>query len=514
MDNFEEEEEDEKVTPPKKRHIPKPRTVQELFAEDEKVAKHYPALVYLDDDIDYDNFRGEVTRVKIWEDAEFHPQIIENLKERSKYIRPRKIQSAAFPFIFDGFDVIVQAETGSGKTLAYLLPIIDQCVRDKADGTFISKNSTPYAIIVGPTRELCLQVFEQAKKLSYRLDVRIAKAYGEYDVRQNLLELTSGCDILIATPGRLKHFIWDDHVCVKKLKYLILDEADRLLLDDIMDFNGFMAVLMDIVKFRDFPDKDDRQTLLFSSTFPSEIMINADEFVKENVTFITNNRNNPNKRIVQDFIFIQNGYERLNKLYALLAAEIEAADSKKLRQTLVFTNTRRNSHAVAKYLSEHGIHAVALNADNSQDLREEALNDFRERKTNLIIASDLCARGLDVKDLEHVINMEMPGDMSTYLYRIGRTGRLTQGFATSFVGKTDKITDEIAERMRDNKENIPQGLKELLIKTRTTPFSNYTTSISSYCSSFDDIPTSISSGRTEEDDGLGESMASLKINDD
>uniref|UniRef100_A0AC34GNF5 ATP-dependent RNA helicase n=1 Tax=Panagrolaimus sp. ES5 TaxID=591445 RepID=A0AC34GNF5_9BILA len=513
MDNFEEDD-NEEVIPPKKRHIPKPRTVEELFAEDEKVAKHYPALIYLDDDIDYDGFLGEVTRIKTWEEAEFHPQIIKNLQEHSKYIHPRKIQSAALPFIFDGFDVIVQAETGSGKTLAYLLPIIDQCLRDKTDGTFIPKSSLPYAIIVGPTRELVLQVFEQAKKLSYRMNVTIAKAYGEYDVRENLVELAGGCDILVATPGRLKHFIFDDRICVKKLKFLVLDEADRLLQNDIADFEGFTRVLLDIVKSRGFPEACLILSLSKFSTFPSSILINADEFVRDNVTFITNNRTNPNKRITQDFIFVQNDYERLNKLCALLMAEINAAagDPKKLRQTMVFTNTRRQSHFVAGFLCNHGIHAVAINADNSQDLREEAFNDFRERKINLLIASDLCARGLDVKYLDHVINLEMPGDMPTYLYRIGRTGRLTEGFATSFVGVRDRITDEIVVRMRQNEEDIPHGLEELLLRIRSTNISNEAaTPASSYNSSISDLPAALSSCATDDDNELN--MTAMKIND-
>uniref|UniRef100_A0AC35FHQ5 RNA helicase n=1 Tax=Panagrolaimus sp. PS1159 TaxID=55785 RepID=A0AC35FHQ5_9BILA len=511
--------------PPKKRHVPKARTVEELFDDDEKASAHYAGIKNYDDDIEYDDFRGTVSRIETWEDAELHPQILKNLKEHSKYVRPRKIQSAAMPFIFDGFDVKVQAETGSGKTLAYLLPVIDKCIRAKLDRSYISKPSSPYTIIICPTRELVLQIFEQATKFSYRINVKIAKAYGEYDVRQNVLEITNGCDVLIATPGRLKHFIFDDIINVKHLKCLVLDEVDVLLTDSTSLREGFIEVLKEIIGFPGFPDISARQTLLFSATFLPKVMKNADIFVQNDATFVTNYKNNPNRRVIQDFISAYTDVQKFDKLSILISNEIkEVGDPKKLRRTLIFTNTRDRSFVVASHLEKYGIEATPMNADRTQDSRENVFNDFRDGKINLVVASDLCCRGLDIKDLHHVINFDMPQDIPTYLYRIGRTGRITQGFATSFITARDVvIAYEIAGRIQENSEIIPQSLKDIIEKTHRRPANelayNYNdngSNISFGYQSFEDIPFAVS--EASESDGWSEtggtqSFESLRISD-
>uniref|UniRef100_A0AC34G3Y6 Uncharacterized protein n=1 Tax=Panagrolaimus sp. ES5 TaxID=591445 RepID=A0AC34G3Y6_9BILA len=301
-----------------------------------------------------------------------------------------------------------------------------------------------------------MQVFEQAEKFAADTGVTVAKAYGQYNITRNHHEIRSGCDILVATPGRLKQFVKSGEVQVKNLRFLVLDEADRLL-----DQNFFVDI-MDIVGVEGFPAKEKRQTLLFSATFPNDVMSAADQLLKPQAVFITNHRNNANKRIKQDFV-VACSQEKLDKLAALLNAEAEkVGEIAKIRRTLVFVNTKRMSDMAALYLSQRGIPAASINGDRGQHLREQALAEFRSHKVAVLCATDVCARGIDVKELDHVINMEVPTDRVTYVHRIGRCGRIAQGYSTTFIEGNEPILGEIAAMLRENNEEVPEALKSVL----------------------------------------------------
>uniref|UniRef100_A0A914Y5C4 RNA helicase n=1 Tax=Panagrolaimus superbus TaxID=310955 RepID=A0A914Y5C4_9BILA len=421
-------EEEQERTPYK--YVPQARNVDVLFYEDQKSAGNYADVVDHDDDIVIENFDGPVIRMQKWEEAELETQLLINIKERSKYGRPRKIQAAAIPFILDQFDIKSQGETGSGKTGAFLIPIIDCCMKAKKatnEDRFESEAAAPYAVIIAPTRELVMQVYEQAVKFAADTGINIAKCYGKYDIGINHREICDGCDLLVATPGRLKQFITVGEVRVKKLKFLVLDEADRLLDSDFLDD------IKNIVGVAGFPDKEKRQTLLFSATFPAHVMSAADEILKPCAVFITNRRNNPNKRIKQDFVIVEN-QGKLDKLCEILKSEAEkVGGTDKMRRTLVFVNTKRMSDLAALFLCQRGIPATSINGDRGQHLREQALSEFRSHKVAVLCATDVCARGIDVKELDHVINMDFPADADTYIHRIGRTGRIAQGYSTTFI---------------------------------------------------------------------------------
>uniref|UniRef100_A0A914QHK3 ATP-dependent RNA helicase n=1 Tax=Panagrolaimus davidi TaxID=227884 RepID=A0A914QHK3_9BILA len=216
--------------------------------------------------------------IQKWEEVEFEPQVLTNIKERSKYSRPRKILGAAIPFILDGFDIKSLAETGSGKTAAFVLPIIDACMKAKmteGEGKYESELASPFAIIIAPTRELVMQVLNKLKNIN----ISVAKAYGQYNIARNHAEIRCGCDILVATPGRLKQFVTNGEILCNKLKFLVLDEADRLL-----DQN-FNVDIMEIVNTPRFPAVNNRQTLLFSATFPDEMATLADQLLKKGAVF-------------------------------------------------------------------------------------------------------------------------------------------------------------------------------------------------------------------------------------
>jgi superfamily II DNA/RNA helicase len=425
-----------------------------FFSEDQQAAKEYADVVDHDEEVVTENFSGSIVRIQKWEEAEFEPQLLSNVKERSKYSRPRK--GATIPFVLDGFDIRSQAETGSGKTAAFVLPIIDACMKAKkieGQGKYESELASPFAIIIGPTRELVMQVFEQAEKFASDTNVSVAKAYGQYNIGRNHAEIRCGCDILVATPGRLKQFVTNGEIHCNKLKFLVLDEADRLL-----DQN-FSVDIMEIVNTSGFPAMDKRQTLLFSATFPDEMTMVADQLLKKEAVFVTNHRNNPNKRIKQDFI-VSDRPGKLDKLCDLLKAEAgKVGGADKIRRTLVFVNTKRMSDMAAMYLCQRGIPATSINGDRGQHLREQALSDFRNHKVSVLCATDVCARGIDVKQLDHVINMDLPNDAITYVHRIGRTGRIANGWSTTFVEGGEPLLNEIADMIRESNEEVPESLK-------------------------------------------------------
>uniref|UniRef100_A0A7E4VWL4 RNA helicase n=1 Tax=Panagrellus redivivus TaxID=6233 RepID=A0A7E4VWL4_PANRE len=436
-------------------YAPKDREVEELFKEDQEAAEKYAAVFDDDERVEID---GNVTlaRVSKWDELDFDPALVENIVNQCKYIRPREIQATTIPLVLDGFDVRSQAETGSGKTAAFVLPIIDRCILAKRDKSFVPTVCSPYAIIIGPTRELVLQVYEQAKKFAANTEVTVAKAYGQYSTNLNHQELRRGCDILCATPGRLKHFVLNGELLCSSVKFLVLDEADRLL-DD-----SFFIDLQEITGNDDFPKKENRQTLLFSATFSPDVIQLSNQLMREEhtVTLRHVSSGRANKRIKQDFEIVAFN-NRLNRLCEMLTEESEkAGGGTNIRRTLVFFNQKRKVDMAALYLCQRGIPATSIHGDRGQHLREQALADLRRKDVCVLIATDVCARGIDIKDLDHVINADAPMDITTYVHRVGRTGRITQGFATTFLDGTEAILNELIELVKVEGGELPPALVE------------------------------------------------------
>uniref|UniRef100_A0A914CTX9 ATP-dependent RNA helicase n=1 Tax=Acrobeloides nanus TaxID=290746 RepID=A0A914CTX9_9BILA len=213
-----------------RKYVPIVRSIEELYLEDKQNEELYRQVVDGDEDI---RVTGPLSTIKLdtWHDAGFEEQVLVNVKEKSMYFRPRKIQAYTIPYIMEGHDVLGQAETGSGKTAAFMTPLICKIMNMKPDvfASQLYNEISPYAIVVAPTRELCLQICEQGQKFADKTVVKVGKTYGMYNILENIRELRSGCDILCATPGRLKMLVRNGIVTFKNLKYFVLDEADRLL---------------------------------------------------------------------------------------------------------------------------------------------------------------------------------------------------------------------------------------------------------------------------------------------
>uniref|UniRef100_A0A914C4E4 RNA helicase n=1 Tax=Acrobeloides nanus TaxID=290746 RepID=A0A914C4E4_9BILA len=433
-------------------HIPEIRAIEDLYLEDKQHEELYRHVVEEDEEICVTGAAGEEILAKLdtWKDADFEEQLYKNITERSGYTRPRKIQAHTIPLIIQGRDVLGHAETGSGKTAAFMLPIISKIMKLKAEVD--AEPSSPFAIIIGPTRELVLQIYEQGRKFADLTGVKVAKAYGQYNVAQNARELREGCDILCATPGRLKMFILKGDILVKNLKFLVLDEADRLL------DQSFMEELRCISEVHGFPDKNSRQTLMFSATFEQQVQNMGKYFLKDDFVLVSNKKYvSANSRVQQNFVEVYK-QDKNEKLREILSAEMEEAkkidpQNPKIRRTLVFVQMKRHTKLLALFLTQAGIPATIINGDMSQDLRERALKEFRDYRTPVLIATDVCARGIDIKDLDHVVNFDLPHEATTYVHRIGRTGRLKEGTATSFFdpsGNDDmKIVRDLVQFVRD-----------------------------------------------------------------
>uniref|UniRef100_A0A0N5CEK4 RNA helicase n=1 Tax=Strongyloides papillosus TaxID=174720 RepID=A0A0N5CEK4_STREA len=394
-----------------------------IFEEDRKNAEYYSQLDEIDDEIIVSGAGNVPKCYETWEEANFHPTL-QNTITKSGYAKPRKIQAFAIPIIANGSDLIGQSETGSGKTGAYLLPIIDEMLKTE----WKSGRRVPFALIIAPTRELVLQIHEQARKFCNGSQYGCAKLYGQISNSYLQRELDGGCDILVATPGRLTEFLSKGHVHLNKLHYVVLDEADRL-----MEYN-FAKEVTNILQSPSCVPLASRQNLLFSATFPPELQKYFREWVKDNAITIRNDKSNQvNKNIIHTFICVE-GMNKNRMCADILVAENEEAKKHgmSLRKTLVFVAKKKTSDMLAFLLVNNGIRALSINGDRCQEDREKALNELRSGNIDVLVATDVAARGIDICGLDHVIIVELPDDFMTFIHRVGRTGRIKEGEATTF----------------------------------------------------------------------------------
>ncbi|KAL3114217.1 hypothetical protein niasHT_014061 [Heterodera trifolii] len=458
--------------PSRPRHIYKKRPIECLYEEDCLVSERYVDIRDEDEDlvVSGDNVE-KFTAYETWKDFGLEPKLLENIN-RCKYVVPRKIQSYTFPLIRDGFDVKAHAETSSGKSAAFFLPIIDKIMKLKKEGTFKSRRSCPYALILSPTRELAIQVYEQGRKLCNGCDVSISLAYGETARHENIRNISiDGCDILVGTPGRTCDFFQSKNLMFDLLKVFVLDEADKLL-DD-----SFILDMRLLGNMPNWPTTELRQTLFFSATFSKDVLKWADDFMRPNPVLVSKGKITPNKRIKQTFVLAESAVKRhtLVRLLQLEKEQNEQVDSsKKLRSTMVFVNTRKDTEIVCNFLTSRGFSATTINGGRAQPTREKAVWDFKTGEFPIIVTTDVCARGHDIKNLERVINLDLPCADSAedayykYVQRIGRTGRIQQGMSTTFF---DPATDmDLAQLLVEGVNRLSQSVPSWLQSAATDGF--------------------------------------------
>ena len=340
--------------------------------------------------------------------------ILKALREAG-YDEPTPIQQKAIPPVLDGQDLMGCAQTGTGKTCAFSVPIIQRLARSEG------KPGTIRALILTPTRELALQIYENVCQYARYTPCTAAVIFGGVSQVPQVDSIARGADILIATPGRLWDLMGQSIVKLNKVECFVLDEADRML--DM----GFFPDVKRIIKY--LPAK--RQTLLFSATIPNEIAALADSLLTNPARISITPSAKPVEKIEQKVFFVEKAEKR-----ELLIDTIRQSN---VHQTLVFTRTKHGADRVARDLNRAGIQAKAIHGDKSQNQRQRALEEFKACKIAVLVATDIAARGIDINELPLVINFDLPNIPETYVHRIGRTGRAGQeGTAISFCDRSER----------------------------------------------------------------------------
>jgi len=364
----------------------------------------------------YDSIEVEVSgpnvdkaalKISSFTEAGLYEQTFENV-QKSGYKKPTPIQKYAIGIINNGRDLMACAQTGSGKTAAFLLPIITGILKSESISSSYNEKQEPAALILAPTRELVMQTHSEAKKFCTGTMVKCCVAYGGVATSFQMSKIEAGCDLLIATPGRLVDFVERGKLSLAKLKYLVLDEADRML--DM----GFEAAIRKIVGLG-MPDPGARQTLMFSATFPEEIQRLAGEFMKEYIFLTVGIVGGANSDVDQTILQVQQ-FDKREKL-------LEVLRSVPGERILVFVGQKRNADFLATYLSSSGFSTTSIHGDRLQREREKALRDFCTKECEVLIATNVAARGLDIPNVKLVVNYDLPTEIEEYVHRIGRSGR-------------------------------------------------------------------------------------------
>ncbi|MDB5886592.1 MAG: box helicase domain protein, partial [Polaromonas sp.] len=335
------------------------------------------------------------------------------------------IQEQAIPVVLQGRDVMGAAQTGTGKTAAFALPLLQRMMKHENASTSPARHPVR-ALVLLPTRELAVQVAEQVKLYAKYTNLNSAVVFGGMDMKPQTLELKKGVEVLVATPGRLLDHIEAKNAVLNQVEYVVLDEADRML--DI----GFLPDLQRILSY--LPKQ--RITLLFSATFSPEIKRLAASFLQDPVT-IEVARSNATAATVEQHFYSVGADDKRRALHQILKG-------RGLKQAFVFVNSKLGCAKLARSLEREGLKTTALHGDKSQDERLKALEAFKSGEVDLLVCTDVAARGLDIKDVPAVFNFDVPFNAEDYVHRIGRTGRAgASGLAVSFVASSDQrlVTD-------------------------------------------------------------------------
>ncbi|KAL0820580.1 hypothetical protein ABMA28_006424 [Loxostege sticticalis] len=383
-----------------------------------------------------------------FESANLRKYVLDNIL-KSGYTKPTPIQKHALPIIMNGRDLMGCAQTGSGKTAAFLLPIINTLLQDVRE-LIVGPNgcAQPQVIIVSPTRELTLQIFNEARKFSYGSILKIAVAYGGTAVRHQGDNIARGCHILVATPGRLHDFVDRSRVSFESVRFVVLDEADRML---------DMGFIPSVEKMMDHPTMvalTERQTLMFSATFPEDIQHLAGRFLNNYLFVAVGIVGGASTDVEQIFVQVTK-YEKQAELKNL----IEENNGKRI---LVFVETKRNADFIAAMLSEKQMLTSSIHGDRMQREREEALHNFKSGRHFILVATAVAARGLDIKNVDIVVNYDLPKSIDEYVHRIGRTGRVgNRGKAVSFFDSDQDmaLSADLAKILRQADQPVPDFLQ-------------------------------------------------------
>lgn len=440
-------------------HIPgpaNPKVERELFGVPNDPTKAHTGINFANyDDIPVEASGHDVPEpVNTFTNPPLDDHLISNIKLAS-YATPTPVQKYSIPIVMGGRDLMACAQTGSGKTGGFLFPILSQAFQTgpsnspATGGGFRQRKAFPTSLILAPTRELVSQIYDEARKFAYRSWVRPCVVYGGADIGTQLRSIERGCDLLVATPGRLVDLIERGRISLANIKYLVLDEADRML--DM----GFEPQIRRIVEGEDMPTVQNRQTLMFSATFPRDIQLLARDFLKDYVFLSVGRVGSTSENITQKIEYVEDQDKR-SVLLDILHTHAGGL-------TLIFVETKRMADTLSDFLINQGFPATAIHGDRTQRERERALEFFRNGRCPIMVATAVAARGLDIPHVMHVVNYDLPTDIDDYVHRIGRTGRAgNTGLATAFFNRGNRgIVRELIELLKEAHQEIPSFLENI-----------------------------------------------------
>lgn len=384
--------------------------------------------------------------IENFKDIKMHETLAKNII-LAKYDRPTPVQKYSLPIVMNGRDLMACAQTGSGKTAAFLFPMINLLMQIPPPQPSSSRKAYPLALVLAPTRELACQIYEEARKFAYKTGLRAVVVYGGSPISNQLRELERRCDILVATPGRLVDIMERGRLSLAQIQYLVLDEADRML--DM----GFEPQIRKIVEEEDMPHE--RQTLMFSATFPKEIQRLASSFLHDYIFLAVGRVGSTTELVTQKFVRCR---EEDKKAMLL---DIIHSTGKGL--TIIFVETKRKADMLEDFLIRENFPATSIHGDRIQSDRTNALRTFSTGQTPFLIATNVAARGLDIENITHVVNFDMPTDIDDYVHRIGRTGRAGKpGLATGFVTEDNSnIIVKLVDILHESQQEIPPWLDSM-----------------------------------------------------
>jgi superfamily II DNA/RNA helicase len=381
----------------------------------------------------------------IFDELDLNPELLESI-EYMGFRETTPIQEKAIPVILSGRDLIACAQTGTGKTAAFLLPVMN----------FISEKrpAHTHTLILVPTRELAIQIDQQIQGLAYTLNITSIAVYGGGDGGgwdQEKVALSKGADIIVATPGRLISHLNQGYVKFDKIEVLILDEADRML--DVGFYDDIMRIISHLPKIR--------QTLMFSATMPPKIRAMSKHIMKNPVE-IALERSKPAEGVIQAVYMLNDG-QKIPLINSLIA------DNPEYNSILIFSSTKKKLSEIVRGLRSKEYMVEGISSDLGQKEREEMLVRFRTRRTRVLVATDVLSRGIDIKDINLVINFDAPSDAEDYVHRVGRTARAeTTGVAVTLVNRMDIQKIQRIEKLigyEVHKEPLPAFIAEMHEKT-------------------------------------------------
>lgn len=397
-----------------------------------------------------------VDAITDFESSGLHIRLLKNIR-LAKYTTPTPVQKNAIPIIKAGRDLMACAQTGSGKTAAFMVPTLDRMLQMGGPPTPPPQPhirgprrriTYPTALVLAPTRELASQIYDEAQKFCHQSGIYARVVYGGADVREQLRQLERGCDLIVATPGRLVDLVERGRISLEVVRFLILDEADRML--DM----GFEPQIRQIVEQLGLPGKGERQTLMFSATFPKEIQRLASDFLDDYLFLAVGRVGSTTDFIQQRVEYCAEGQKRemvLNLLNTISGL------------TLIFVETKRGADSLEAFLIQQQYPATSIHGDRTQPEREDALRSFRSGITPIMVATDVAARGLDIPNVTHVINFDLPNDIDDYVHRIGRTGRAgNSGLATALINEKNRnIIRDLTELLSEAGQEVPPFLNDM-----------------------------------------------------